>query len=106
MPAKIEILHAQAQRFEQAQSGPEKKLRDESIRIAELGQQQIDLVARQHHRQAFGTMGTHDARNLPGIDLEHLLVEKKNRAEGLVLRRGTDMALDRQVRKKSVDLRR
>src|SRR5688500_1802173 len=76
------------------------------ISAFELGEDQADLVAREHNGEAAGPVGADDAVNDAGRRLQNLFVEKEKSGEGLVLGGGADMAVNGQVREEPSDLRR
>jgi hypothetical protein len=59
-----------------------------------FGEQGGDLAARQDDGQAHRPLGPHDAFEPARLATQHLLVQKQQRSEGLVLRGRADVSLD------------
>ena len=51
-------------------------------------------------------MGADHPLDAAGVDFQHLLIQEEQGAKGLILRRSADVAVNRQVRKELIDLRR
>ncbi len=68
---------------------------------AQLGEQRLDLLHRQHRRQAHRTLGARHPVEPAQVTPEHLLVQEQQCGQCLPLRRRSHLALRRQVRKES-----
>lgn len=62
------------------------------------------FAGRKHNRQLRRAGDALDVVNEIEFSLEHLLVKKQQRAEGLILSRGSDMFFDSEMRKEFADL--
>ena len=102
--AKIDVFDPQSQTFEQPQTAPVEKMDHEAVVAFELREHSARLRAGEDDRNlgwAFNSLYLVDEVEFP---IEDLLVEEKEGAEGLVLGRGGDMFLDREVSEKLRDL--
>jgi hypothetical protein len=91
---EVHVLHPQAQGFEQPQAGAVQEQGGEARRPVERVEDGLHLLAGEHHRDPLPVPGAHDVVE-PGQRLpEDVAIEKQQRAQGLVLRRGGHVALD------------
>jgi hypothetical protein len=74
--ANVDVLHAQAQTFHEAQAGSIKQHRHDPGRAAELAQQSLDLAGVQHHRQTVRSLGANDTVEPAWIASQHIPVEE------------------------------
>jgi hypothetical protein len=63
------------------------------------------LRAREHDGEPRGALRAHDDVQPRQIDLQHLLVEEQEGAQGLVLGRGSDLPIDRDRGEELRDVR-
>jgi hypothetical protein len=104
---QVEVEHAEAQAFGQPQAGAVQKRRDQpalAVVPVELVEDGTDLLPAQHDGQALGLAGADEFLELAHLAVQHVAVEKEDRAERLGLRRGADVLGDGQVRDEGVDL--
>jgi hypothetical protein len=106
VPVEVQVVDAEAQALHHPHAAAVQHQADEVIRAGQLGQQAGDLVPAQDHRQPLRPSRPDHPRDAARVDLQHLLVQEQQGAERLVLGRGADVPLHRQVRQESVDLRR
>jgi hypothetical protein len=60
VPGEVNVLHAQAAAFEQAQARTAQEHRHESWHTMKLLEDGANFVPRQHHRQVQGPLGSND----------------------------------------------
>src|SRR5690606_19704669 len=94
---EIDVLHPQAQRFQQTQPGSIEQTCDQPFTAINMPEQTRDLLLAQHRRQTLWTLRPHDIRQIPKRLLENLRIEKVERAQRLVLRTRRDVAVGRQM---------
>ena len=92
---EIEILHTQAATFH----------RHQPRCVAEAPQQSLHFFLRQHDRQSFRSLGSNDALNEADLLIENVMIQKQERVERLVLRRGTHMGCCSQTRQEPSHVR-
>src|SRR5713101_6904167 len=102
---EIEILHAQRQSLQQPQSRSVQQQRDQVRHTRDVLQHRPYLVDGQDHRNAQGTLRTHQIIEPWQWIVENHAVEKEQRAQGLILRCRTYPALHREVGQELIDLR-
>ena len=102
---KLHILHAQAQRLQQAHAGTVQQLRHQAGGAIHVQQQFAHLGGREHHRQALGRLCLHHLVEPGQIDFQNLLVQVQKCRLGLILRGGGHIALHRQMAQKRLHLR-
>ena len=100
----VHILDAETHALEQAQSTSIHQRRAESVRIVELLQNESDFTRRQDDRYAARTSRRVDSVDGSERREQHMVVQKHERAEGLVLGRGRDVMLHRQRGQKGADV--
>jgi hypothetical protein len=84
---KIDILHPQLQTLSKTQPGAVQQARHQPLRPFEIHEHPLNLVLRQHHRQAKRAFRAHQIVEPGKIALEHAPVQKQDRRERLILRR-------------------
>ena len=100
---EVDIHHAHRTRLAHAQAAAVHQLGDQARGRRHRIEQQAHLAAAEHGGQPMRRLGPHGMERAR-VDLEHLLVEKHDRVERLVLRGGSHLALDGQVREVCLDL--
>jgi hypothetical protein len=102
---EVDILHPQPQALDLAQPRPVQQARHQPLDALQLIEQLPHLRLREHRRQPHRPLRTREPepRKIPA---QHVLVQKEQRRQRLVLRSCRDIALRRQPRKKRVHLRR
>jgi hypothetical protein len=101
---EIDILHPQAQAFHDAQTSAIHQPTDQGIGAFQPRKQRGNLGLRQHHRQAARGLGRLDIIEPRQLDTQHLTIEKKQCALGLILRRGGHLPRHRKMRQKLAHL--
>ena len=102
-PVDVDIMHPQPKTFEQPQSGAIEQTPHQPLRPGEKLEQPVDLGMCENHRQPTGLLGPGDIVKPGHIALEHIPIEKKQRAERLILRGSGDIAVDRKMGQKLLD---
>ena len=95
---EVHVLDPEPAALEQAQAGAVHEGAHEPGHAAQLPKDCVDLLAREHERQARGLLGAGRLLEPGELAAEDVAVEKEKRAEGLVLGRGADVAREREVR--------
>lgn len=93
---EIDVLHAQAKAFHDAHSGAVEKLREDAMRRVDEHEQARHFMMREHHGQAHLRLRAADLGQPRQIEPEHLLIEKDERRQRLLVRGHRDPALARQ----------
>ena len=106
MPRELDILHAQAQAFDDAHPGAVEEAPDELGGSMQTVEHTGDLVTRQHHGKPSRRLGLLDVVEPRQLDAQHVLAHERQRALGLILRRRRHPLLHRQVRQECLDLGR
>ena len=101
---EVDVLHAQATAFQQAQARAVQQERHEPGHAVEPLQDGADLVPRQHDGEVQGPLGPDDVVEPRKLDAEHLVVEKEQGAQGLVLGGGRDLVVNGERRQERGDL--
>jgi hypothetical protein len=101
---EVEILHPQTKPLEQAQAASVQQVRDQPVNAAQLVEQGGHLRPCQHDGQPYRPLRALDAVHPGQLDTQHFAIEKQQRCQCLVLRRRSDVSLDRQAGEKSLDL--
>ena len=94
---EIDVLHPQRQAFAQSQSAAVQQTGDETVLSTQAPDHRLNLVAAQHRRQPLRAPGPDDVLQPRQLDLEHFLVQEKQRRQRLVLRRCRHVSIDRKV---------
>lgn len=101
---EVDILDAEVQALEQAQAGAVEQARHEVGEPWQVAQQGGDLRAIQNGGQPGRALRSDEAVE-PGQDhAEHFLVEEEQGRQGLVLRRGGNLALVGEVVEEPLDV--
>jgi hypothetical protein len=98
--------HSQAAAFQQAKSRTVQQDRHEPWHAVELLEDGADLVACQHDGQVLGPLGPDDVVEPRELDAEHLTIEEKQGAQGLVLGGGRDFVVNGERRQERGDFGR
>jgi len=101
---EVEILDAQSHSLHQPQARTVHQTGRQPVRTVEDVQQPRHLVGRQNRGQPLRPFRANHALQIAKRPLEHGLVEKAQRIQGLVLRARRDAQLDRKMGKKGSDL--
>ena len=101
---EVDVLHAQATAFQQAQPRAVQQERHEPWHAVEPLEDGADLVPRQHDGQMQGPLGADDVVEPRKLDAEHLAVEKEQGAQGLVLGGGRDLVVNGERGQEGGDL--
>ncbi len=101
---EVDVFHAQAEAFVEAEAGAVEDLDDEEGDAGELVQDALDFCTGEDDGEALGLFG-HDRadRLLDGL-FQDMVVEKEDGAEGLVLGGGGDVFVDREMSEESLDI--
>ena len=102
---KVDVLDSQPQALHHAQPGAIEQARDQPSRARQLAEQPFHLRASQHHRQARRAGRPLHAVQPRQFAPQHLAVQEQDRRQRLVLRRGRDVALRREMIEKRRHLR-
>lgn len=103
--ADICIFHAQAKAFHLAHSGAVQQLRNATFHTRYRRKQPLNFGPAQHYRQPRGSLRPTYFVHPWQINIQNMLVEKKQRSEGLLVRRGRRRPHICQVRQKCFDIR-
>ena len=103
-PLKIEVFHPQLEGFQHAQPGAVLERRDQAGEAVQWGQDCLHLIARHHDRQSLRLAGLHHSFDTVQRLFQHVLIKEQNRRQSLVLRRGSHVFLDGQMRQETVDV--
>ncbi len=103
---EVDVLDAQGQRLVDPQTRAVEQLTQETEGRVKLVEQGAHGRAGEHRGEVFGAAGALEAVEGGHVDLEHLAVEKDQRAERLVLRRGRGALAYGQVVEKGRDFGR
>ena len=101
---EVDVLHSQAQRFEQSQSAAVQQPGDEPVGAGHLGDHLAGFLAGEHGRQALRAVRAHDIVDPGQVDIQHAFVEKEQGGEGLRLGGGRDLAGVGEVAQEIPDL--
>lgn len=94
--SKSTSLTPQVETLLQPQSGAVEQ-HDTQLRHAdEVPQNRLDLLSAEHDRQSFRRARAHDRRNRRDLDRKDVRVQKEQGADGPILRRRTDPAVNSQ----------
>ena len=102
--AEVDVFDAKAKTFEEAQSAPIKEMGHETVVAFELGENGAGLGSRENDGQLGRAPDPLDSGNKLELPFEHLLIKEKKRAEGLILSRRGDMAVDGEMAQEGRDL--
>jgi hypothetical protein len=102
---EVKILHPEAERFGEAQARAIQQLGDEPVRPAHPIEHGMGLCARQDDGETAGPLCALDDLDRPEVGVEHLIVEKQQRAQGLILRGGGHLPLAGEMIEKHADMR-
>lgn len=102
--AKVYVFHPQAQRFEQSQATPIKKMADKAIVSTQVREHGTRFCPGKDNRQAGRPP---DALRIDKIEfpIEHLLVKEEQSTESLILGGGGDGPIDRKMIEEGSNLR-
>jgi hypothetical protein len=98
---EVDVLHAQRESLEQAQSRPIEQSRYQPLHARELREQRAHLLTREHDRQPQRRVRANRARDVADVELQHLAIQEHERAERLILRRRRDAPFDGKVRQEA-----
>ena len=101
---EIQVFHTQPDTLHQPQAAAIEQLGHQTIRLSELAKNSLDLRFGQHSWQALGHLGQHDITWGIERNVEHLAVEKQDRAACLVLGRGRHVTSNGEVGEKRLNL--
>jgi hypothetical protein len=101
---EIDILHAKALRLHQPHARAVEQVGDEPDFSRDGCKQGCHLVAREHRRQPTRPCGPREISEPRQIDTQHFAIEKKQRAERLVVRGGGHAPLRGKHGEKRFDL--
>lgn len=101
---EIDVFNAETKALEQPQAAAVKEFAHETIFTAEMGDGRVCFFTRQDDRELRRAAHPLDAGEVGQLAIEHLLVKKEERAEGLVLRGSGDLGINRQMTQKGGDL--
>ncbi len=93
---EVEILDAQMQRLEQAESGSVEESADKVVGVGQCGQQPVDLVGGQDFGKVTARPGGRDAVNGPHRRAEDVAIEERDRGSRLILGRRAHLRVDRE----------
>lgn len=102
--SKVDILDAQSDTFHQAHPGAIKQARHQQVCALEVSEQAIDLGARHDDGHALRHLRPGHALEPRQLNRQHLAVQEQQGRQRLVLGRGADLAVDREVAQKIFDL--
>jgi hypothetical protein len=103
--AEIDVLHAEAENFEEAETAAVKEVNHEPVVAFEMGENGAGFGACEDDgklRRPVDPLDTGDELELP---LKDMLVKEEQRAEGLILRGGSNVTVDCKVAEEGGDLR-
>ena len=103
-PLNVDILHPQAQTFEQPQPRPMQQHRHDPAHPVQARHDRAHFLPRENHGKSRRLLRAHDALHPAQLLPEHFLVQKQHRAQGLILRRRRHVARHRKMRQKRLDL--
>ena len=95
---KVDVLHPQLQSLEEAQPRPVEKHPDEPRGPLQASEHALGLLARQHHRQPARHLRPYDTIDPHHGVAEYLPVQEEDRAQRLVLGRGSDAPASGETR--------
>jgi hypothetical protein len=102
---EVHVLDPQATALEHPEARPVEQAGHEPRHAVQLLKQGADLGAGQDDGQPCGALGAYDAIEPREVHLQHVAVQEQQRAQGLVLGRGRDVAIDSQRGQEPRDLR-
>ena len=102
---EVNILDAEPAALEHPEPGAVEQAGHEVRHTVEPLEHPAHLCPREYHGEPHGALRAHDAVQPRQIDLQHLLVEEQEGAQGLVLGRGGDLPIDRERREELRDFR-
>lgn len=102
---KVDVLYPQTHRLHQAQPRTVKQRGENIVDSVKLGQESMHLHRSQYHRKARRLFGPCHSIEPREFDAQNNPVEKQNRSQGLILCRRRNIVCQRQVGKKSFNLR-
>ncbi len=103
---EIHVFDAQPHHLHQPHTAAVEQARHQRMRALHPFQHGGHLAGREHHRQPGRALGAHHVLHPRQVLPQHLAVQKQQGRQRLVLRRSRHMALHRQMRQKSLHLRR
>lgn len=104
MLVEVEVLHAEADAFHEAEAGAVEEFGHQLVGAGEAGDDAEDLFVGEDGGEALGAFGADGAGGEVEFDAEHFAVEEEDGAEGLVLGGGGDASFDGEVGKEGLDL--
>jgi hypothetical protein len=104
MVGEVKVFHSESQALQQAQAGTIEEARHDPVHALERTEQRSDLRSGQHNRQTLRTLGADHLLQPAEVQAEHVAVQKDQRTERLILRRGAYLSVHCQFREKLRDL--
>lgn len=101
---EVDVFHAQAEAFVEAESGAVEDLDDEEGNPGELGQDALDFCAGEDDREALGFFGHDRANGLFDRPLQDMVVKEKDSAESLILGGGSDVLVNGKMSEEGFDV--
>src|SRR5277367_2144125 len=105
MALEVDILDADGQRFEEAEAAAIQDFGEQAERELQVIEERHDLAAREDRREMVRPAGPLQVEELRHVETEDAAVEEDESAEGLILRRSRDPALDGEMIEERGDLR-
>jgi hypothetical protein len=101
---KVQVLDAQTQHFEQPQAATAQQHRNEPLVARQVRHEARNLIHREDDGEPLGATRTNDALNSIERLHQHMLVEKEERGQRLILGGCGDVFLNGQVGQEAIDI--
>ncbi len=102
-PVELDVMHPQAQTFEQPQTGTVEQARHQPLLAGEPFAQSRCFISGENHRQTTRLFHPRDTIEPGQLPIQHHPIKKKQRTERLILCRRSHIPVNGKMRKKRLD---